>query len=179
MSDTLLFASSYTINERYTYLVTSYLAFSFFLFMYLQSLVYTDSHMHVIIRSKHTVLAPGMEVSTGPDSTINPNSGQEPQMFSIDDLEPTDNANIVYQPVTSHSTSPSGEQQTPMKRIVWYATLSSIVTIQIALTIMVVVRAWSPWVILLPISIPVVLGVFYLLRTKLLTPQEDFLRKIL
>ena len=179
MSDTLLFASSYTINERYAYLVTSYLAFSFFLFMYLQSLVYADSHMHLITRSKHTVLAPSVEISTGLDSNTNPNSGQDPQMFSIDDLEPIDSTNIVYQPVTSNTAHPTGEQQPPMKRIVWYATLSSIVTIQIALTIMVVIRAWTPWIILLPISIPVVLGVFYLLRTKLITSQEEFLRKIL
>lgn len=179
MSDTLLFASSYAINERYAYLVTTYLAFSFFLFMYLQSLVYADSHIHLISRSAHTVLAPSIEVSTGLDPSNNFNSSQEPQMFSIDDLEPVDGTNVVYQPVTSNSASQSVEEQTPMKRLVWYATLSSIVGIEIALTIMIVVRAWSISIILLPISIPLILGVFYLLRTKLNVFQDEFLRKIL
>lgn len=179
MSDTLLFASSYTIYERYSYLVTSYLAFSFFLFMYLQSLVYTDSHIHLISRSAHTVLAPSVEISTGLEPNTNSNSNQEPQMFSIDDLEPIDGTNIVYQPVTSNTGSRSMEEKTPRERLIWYATLASIAGIEIALTIMIVVRAWSPWIVLLPISIPFILGVFYLLRTKLNVFQDEFLRKIL
>ncbi len=179
MSDTLLFASFYTINERYAYLVTSYYAFSFFLFIYLQTLVYADSHIHLISRSAHTVLSPGVDVFTGLDANGVRSSGQEPQMFSIDDLEPGDSTDVVYQPVTSNKSSQPISEQPPMKRFVWYATLSSIVAIEIALTIMIVSRAWSPWIILLPISIPAILGIFFLLRTKLNVLQTEYLRKIL
>jgi len=178
MSDTLLFASFYTINDRYAYLVTSYYAFSFFLFMYLQSLVYADSHIHVIARSAHTVLSPGIDIVSAADSSPR-NIADEPQMFSIDDLEPSDSTDVVYQPVTSNRSGLPINQQPPMNRFVWYATLSSIVGIEIVLTIMVVIRAWSPWIVLLPISIPVILGVFYLLRTQLNDMQIEYLRKIL
>jgi hypothetical protein len=179
MSDTLLFASFYTVNENYTYLVTSYYAFSFFLFIYLQSLVYADSHIHLISRSAHTVLSPGVDIFTGLDANGTRSSGEDPQMFSIDDLEPGDSSDVVYQPVTSNKTSQPINTQPPMNRFVWYATLLSIVGIEIVLTIMIVVRAWSTWIILLPISIPVILGIFYLLRTKLNVLQTEFLRKIL
>ena len=179
MSDTLLFASFYTINERYTYLVTSYYAFSFFLYMYLQTLVYADSHIHLISRSAHTVLAPGVEVLTTLDTNNSPNPEQDPQMFSLDDLEPGDGTDVVYQPVTSNRASQPLSEQPPIKRFVWYATLSSIVGIEIVLTIMIIMRAWSAWIILLPISIPVILGVFYLLRNKLNVLQTESLRKIL
>jgi len=179
MSDTLLFASIYTKHESYAYLVTSYYAFSFFLFMYLQSLVYTDSNINVISRSAHTVLSPGVDVFHGLDTNGARSSEQEPQMFSIDDLEAGDSADVVYQPVTLNKSSQPIAEQPPMNRFVWYATLSSICGIEIVLTIMVVVRAWSVWVILLPISIPVILGIFYLLRTKLNVLQTEYLRKIL
>ncbi|CAF1140136.1 unnamed protein product [Rotaria magnacalcarata] len=179
MSDTLLFASFYTVNERYPYLVTTYYAFSFFLFMYLQSIVYSDENVHLISRSAHTVLTPGFDVFTGPDSNGSRSLGQDPQMFSIDDLEPADGTDVVYQPVTSNKTSQPIAEQTPMKRAVWYATLASIIGIEIVLTIMLVVRAWSLWIILVPVSIPALLGVFFLLRTKLSVLQTEKLRKIL
>jgi len=180
MSDTLLFASFY-LNERsnYVYLATSYYAFSFFLFIYLQSLVYADSHINLISRSAHTVLSPGVEIFSGLDPNGAQNAGQDPQMFTIDDLEPGDGTDVVYQPVTSNKTSQPLSAQTPMKRFVWYATLSSIVSIEIILTIMAVYRAKSPWAVLLPISIPVIIGIFSLLRTKLNVLQTEYLRKIL
>ncbi|CAF4616799.1 unnamed protein product, partial [Rotaria sp. Silwood2] len=157
MSDTLLFACFYTTNERYFYLVTSYYGFSFFLFIYLQSIVYADSHIHLISRSAHTVLTPGVDIFTGLDANGARSSGQDPQMFSIDDLEPSDGTDVVYQPVTSSKPSQASAEQTPMKRIVWYATLASIASIEVVLTIMLVMRAWSPWIIFVPISIPALL----------------------
>jgi len=179
MSDTLLFASFYTAKEHYIYLVTSYYAFSFFLFIYLQSLVYADSHIHLISRSAHTVLSPGVDIFTGLDTNGTRGSGEDPQMFSIDDLEQGEGTDVVYQPVTSNKSSQPISAQPPMNRFVWYATLSSIVGIEILLTIMIVVRASSLWIILLPIPIPVILGIFYLLRTKLNVLQTENLRKIL
>ncbi|CAF0762276.1 unnamed protein product [Rotaria sp. Silwood1] len=179
MSDTLLFASFYTAHERYFYLVTSYYGFSFFLFIYLQSIVYADSHIHLISRSAHTVLTPGVDIFTGLDANGARSSGQDPQMFSIDDLEPADGTDVVYQPVTSNKPSQSIAEQTPMKRVVWYATLGSIAGIEVVLTIMLVMRAWSPWIIFVPISIPALVGVFFLLRTKLNVLQIEHLRKIL
>jgi hypothetical protein len=179
MSDTLLFARFYTLDQPYIYLVTSYYAFSFFLFMYLQSLVYADSHIHLISRSAHTVLAPGVEVFTGLDPNARQSPGHDPQMFSIDDLEPGDSTDVVYQPVTSNKTSQPLSEQTPMKRFVWYATLSSIVCIEIVLTVMIVTQVRSLWIILPPISIPIIIGIFSLLRTKLNVLQIEKLRKIL
>jgi hypothetical protein len=179
MSDTLLFASFYTFNDRYIYLITSYYAFSFFLFIYLQSIVYADSHIHLISRSAHTVLTPGVDLYTGLDSNGSRSSGQEPQMFSIDDLEAGDGTDVVYQPVTSNKPSQPPAEQTPMKRIVWYATLASIFSIETVLTIMLIYRAWPAWIILVPISIPAILGIFFLLRTKLNIMQTENLRKIL
>ncbi|CAF3482460.1 unnamed protein product [Rotaria socialis] len=179
MSDTLLFASFYTVNESYSYLVTSYYAFSFFLFMYLQSIVYSDDNVHLISRSAHTVLTPGVNVFTGLDSNGSRSLGQDPQMFSIDDLEPAEGTDVVYQPVTSNKTSRPIAEQTPVKRAVWYATLASIIGIEIVLTIMLVVRAWTLWIILVPVSIPALLGIFFLLRTKLSILQTEQLRKIL
>lgn len=179
MSDTLLFASFYAVNERYTYLVSSYYAFSFFLFIYLQSLVYADSNIHLISRSAHTVLTPGVDIFTGLDANGARSAGQDPQMFSIDDLEPADGTDIVYQPVTSNKPSQPISEQPPMKRIIWYATLGAIFGIEIVLTIMLVVRAWTPWIIFVPLSIPALLGVFFLLRTKLNIIQTENLRRIL
>jgi hypothetical protein len=180
MSDTLLFAYFYKINENFTYyLVTSYYAFSFFLFMYLQSLVYSDSHIHLISRSAHTVMSPGVDIFTGLDANGARSTEQEPQMFSIDDLESGDGTDVVYQPVISNKPSQPINEQPPMKRIVWYATLATIVSIEIAVTAMVVLRASSPWIVLLIISIPVILGIFYLLRTKLNVLHTEYLRKIL
>jgi hypothetical protein len=179
MSDTLLFAWSYTVNANYLYLVTYYYAFSFTLFVYLQSIVYADSHIHLISRSAHTVLTPGVDIYTGLDANGARSSGQEPQMFSIDDLETGDGTDVVYQPVTSTKPSQPPVEQTPMKRFVWYATLASIVGIEIVLTIMLVVRAWSPWIVFVPLSIPVILGIFFLLRTRLNVIQTENLRKIL
>ncbi|CAF0717318.1 unnamed protein product [Adineta steineri] len=179
MSDTLLFASSYIFNENYFYLVTYYYAFSFFLFIYLQSIVYADSHIYLISRSAHTVLTPGVNLYTGLDATGARSSGQEPQMFSIDDLEPGDGTDVVYQPVTLNKPNEPIVEQTPMKRFVWYATLASIIGIEIVLTIMLILGAWSRWIVLVPISIPILLGIFFLLRTKLNVIQTENLRKIL
>jgi hypothetical protein len=180
LSDTLLFASFYTVNARFVYLVTSYYGFSFFLFIYLQSIVYADAHIHLISRSAHTVLTPGVDIYTGLDANGTRASGQEPQMFSIDDLETPDGIDVVYQPVTADKSSSSMPvEQTPMKQFVRYATLASIFSIETILTIMLIYRAWSPWIIFVPISIPVVLGLFYLLRMKLNILQIENLRKVL
>ena len=179
MSDTLLFASFYTVNERFAYLIASYYAFSFFLFTYLQSVVYSDAHIHLISRSAHTVLTPGVDIYTGMDATGTRSSGDEPQMFSIDDLESPDGTDVVYQPVTSNKPSQSPMDQSPTKRIVWYATLASIFGIETALTIMLAYRTSTLWIIFVPLSIPVVLGFFYLLRMKLNIIQTEGLRKLL
>ena len=180
MSDTLLFAYFYAIHGPYTYLVTSYYAFSFFLFIYLQIIVYTDSNAGLIVRSEHTVLAPGFDVLAGIDSNNAHSTGQEPTMFSIDEVEPTpDVADVIYQPVTSNKSYQLNAEQPLMKRTVWYLTLASIASIEIILTIMLVNRTWTPWIILVPISIPGIFGIFFLLRTRLSNLQTEYLRKFL
>ena len=179
MSDTLLFAYFYTINERYFYLVTTYYSITYFLFIYIQSLVYADAHINLIYRSAHTVLARGVDVFSGIESSGGRSSGQDPQMFSIDDPEQADGTDVIYQPVTSNKQSQALSDQPPIKRFVWYATLASIVGIEIVLTIMIVLRAWTPWIILVPVSIPAILGIFYLLRVRLSDVQSESLRKIL
>jgi hypothetical protein len=179
MSDTLLFANFYTINERYLYLITTYYSLSFFLYIYIQSLIYADAHINLIYRSAHTVLAPGVDIFSGLESGAGRSPGQDPQMFSIDDLEQAEGTDVVYQPVTLNKPSQALNDQPPIKRVVWYATLASIVGIEIVLTIMISVRAWSPWIILVPVSIPAILGVFYLLRVRLNVLETESLRKIL
>ena len=179
LSSALLFSSFYTFKEDFIYLVTSYYAFSFFLFIYLQSVVYIDSNIHLISRSAHTVLTPGVDIFTGLDVNGARATGQDPQMFSIDDLETPDATDVVYQPVTANKSNQSAIDQSPMKRITWYGTLAAIFAIEAVLTIMLILRAWSPWIIFVPISIPSVLGLFFLLRTKLDDLQTETLRKIL
>ena len=179
MNGTLCFAHFYTINAGSPYLIASYYAFSFFLYIYLQSVVYTDANIHLISRSAHTVLTPGVDVFTGLDAGGTRASGEDPQMFSIDDLESPDGTDVVYQPVTSDKPSQSPVDQSPMKRIVWYATLGSIFGIETVLTIMLVYRAWKPWIIFVPLSIPAVLGLFLLLRMRLSIIQTESLRKLL
>ncbi|CAF0777207.1 unnamed protein product [Adineta ricciae] len=179
MSDTLFFASIYVSNENYFHLVLYYYAFSFFFYIYLQSIIHADSNIFIISRSAHTVLTPGVNLYTGLDATGVRSAGQEPQMFSIDDLETGDGTDVVYQPVTSTKPAVPTVEQTRMNQIVWYATLASIIAIEITLTIMLIVRAWSEWIILVPVSIPVVLGIFFLLRTRLSDFQKENLRKVL
>ena len=179
MSDTLLFASFYTVNESFTYLVTSYYTFSFFLFVYVQSLVYADGHVHLISRSAHTVLTPGFDISSGLDTNGSRSSGQEPHLFSSDDLENGEGTDVVYQPVTFDKSSQPVVEQTPMKQFVWYATLAAIFSIETVLTIMLIYRAWSPWIIFVPLSIPAVLSIFFFLRTRLNVLQMESLRRIL
>jgi hypothetical protein len=179
MSETLFFAYTYTTKDRFVYLVTSYYAFSFFLFIYLQSLVYSDAHIHLISRSAHTILTPGVDIFTGLDANGARGSGQDPQMFSIDDIETPEGTDIVYQPVTAEKMSRSVIPEPPMKRIIWYATLAGIFAIETILTMMLIYRAWSAWIILVPLSIPAVLGVFFFLRIRLNVLQIESLRKVL
>jgi hypothetical protein len=81
--------------------------------------------------------------------------------------------------VTSGKSSQSPEDQTPTNRIIRFATLASIFSIETALTIMLVYRTRTAWIIFVPLSIPAVLGVFFLLRMKLNIIQAEGLRKLL
>lgn len=179
MSSALFFASYYTFWESYTYLIGSYYAFSLFLFIYLQSIAYTDDNIHVISRSSHTVLTAGVDIYTGLDANGLQTSGQDPQMFSIDDLENPDATDVVYQPVTSNKSGQSPADQNPMKNYIRYGTLASIFAIETALTIMLIFRVRTPFIIFVPISIAAVLALFYFLRVKLRDIQTELLRRIL
>ena len=175
LSNALLFASYYTYAPTFTYLVATYYALSFFLFLYLQSVMFNDENNHVISRSAHTVVIPGVDVYTGIDGNGTASSGQEPTMFSIDDLEASDGTDVVYQPMTSNKSNESE----PMKGFIRNATLVSIFVIQVISTMMLIYRAWTAWIIFVPLSIPAIIGLFYFLRTTLNDIQIENLKRIL
>lgn len=175
LSNALLFASFYSFAPRFIYLVATYYSVSFFLFLYLQSVVYSDGHIHIISRSAHTVLTPGVDVFTGLDNNGTGGSNSEPQMFSIDDLESPDGTDVVYQPMTSNKSN----ENEPIQGFIRNATFASIFVIEMILTMMLIYRAWTPWIIFVPLSIPAIICLFYFLRTKLNDIQKETLRKIL
>jgi hypothetical protein len=100
-------------------------------------------------------------------------------MFSADDIESMNGSDIIYQSVTTNKPSNQTMEQTPMKRCVWYAKLGWIFSMGIISTFMLFYHIRSLWIIFVPISVPVILGSFFLLRTKLSVLQTESLRKIL
>jgi hypothetical protein len=167
------------MKQSYIYLIFTYYSLTFSLFIYLQRMFYKDAHIHLISRSAHTIHTAGVDVFTGLDADGARSSGQEPQMFAIDDSELMNGIDIVYEPVTTNKSSKFTIEQTPLERFVWYTSLGFIFTLEILCTIILIYRAWSAWIICIPLSIPVILGIFFLLRTKLSVLQTEILRKIL
>jgi predicted RND superfamily exporter protein len=100
-------------------------------------------------------------------------------MFSIDEIESIDDSDIIYQAVTTNKSPDPTTEQISMKRFLWYTTVGCMFFIEALVTIILIYRVRSPWIMIVPISIPVVLGIFFLLRTKLSALQIECLRKIL
>jgi len=160
-------------------LISIYYSLIFCLFISLQTIIYKDAHIHIISRSEHTVFTPGVDIFTGLDDKGIQNTGEDPQMFSVDDIESMHGSDVIYQSVTTNIPSNQTMEQTPMKRCVWYATLGWIFSFGIISTMMLFYHIRSLWIIFVPISVPVILGSFFLLRTKLSVLQTESLRKIL
>ena len=171
MSDILLFLDISKNHLPSINLISIYYSFSFYLFIYVQSIVYADAHIHIISRSEHTVLTPGVDIFTGLDTNI--------ELVSIGDGEPMDEDDIVYQSVIPNKSSLKTTEKIQMKRFVWYAILGWIFCIETICTVILIYHVRSPWIIFVPISIPFILGIFFLLRTKLSILQTETLRRIL
>jgi hypothetical protein len=179
MSDLLLFLGFPINRTPPIYLISIYYSFSFFLYICFQNLVYSDAHIHLISRSEHTVLTPGVDIFTGLDVDGKKSSGNDPQMFAVEDLEPMNVLDVIYQPLTTNKSSQLTPDQTPAQLFVWYAISTCIFCIETFITIMLIYRIGSPWIIFVPLSILLILGIFYLLRTRLGTLETETLRKIL
>jgi len=100
-------------------------------------------------------------------------------MFSVDELESMDGSDVIYQAVTTNKSPNPIPKQTPIQKFLWYTTLGCAFCIEILVTIILIYRVRSLWIIIVPISIPIILGIFFLLRTKLGVLQTEYLRKIL
>jgi hypothetical protein len=100
-------------------------------------------------------------------------------MFSVDELESMDGSDIIYQAVTTNKSPNPIPEKTPIHKFVWYATLGCLFCIEIIITILLIYRVRSLWIIIVPISIPIIFSIFFLLRTKLGVLQTEYLRKIL
>ncbi|CAF3451414.1 unnamed protein product [Rotaria socialis] len=173
MSDCFLFLTMKINHCQIIQYISLYYSFSFVLFICIQSTIYTDENIHLISRSSHTVLTPGIDMFTGLDISRVDSIGQDPQMFAIDDLELVDGSSIIYQPITTNKSSTQKKKQTRQK-CVWYAQLGFIILMEVAVTVILIDYVWSSWIIFIPISIPVIF-VFLLLRTKLrLFPTKNF-----
>jgi len=127
----------------------------------------------------HTVLTPGVDMFTGLDTNGIRSIGQDPQMFSSEDIESIEGSDIIYQAVTTNKPSKLTTEDTPMKKILWYLTLGCIFCIETIATIILIYHVRSPWIIIVPISIPIILGIFFLLRTRLSVSQKENLKQIL
>ncbi len=178
-SDLLFFSIFFLNRAPIIHLIAIYYSFSFLLFIYLQSQVYSDEHIHLISRSAHTVLTPGVDIFTGLDINGTRSTGEDPQMFSNDDVQSMDGSDIIYQAVTTNKSPKSPNEKTPLEKFLWYGTLACIFCIEAIVTIVLVYRVGSPWIIFVPLSIPIILGIFFLLRTKLGVLYLETLRKML
>jgi hypothetical protein len=131
---------------------------------------YLDAHIYTISRIKHTTRKPDDDTSTKLDTT---RTSAKVSLQKSESLDADDD--IIYQPVTTTESSiPKDEEP------VWYAIgFGAILCIDIVFTILFIYRAWTPWIISIPISIPVILYALFLLRTKLGASKIESLRKIL
>ncbi|CAF0781715.1 unnamed protein product [Rotaria sordida] len=179
MSDGFLFSITLANHSQLLKLIAVYYSFSLFLFIFLQTVIHNDEHIHLISRSTHAVLTPGVDIFTGLDINGVRSIEQDPQMFSIEDFELTNGMDIVYIPVTTNKSSIQTDEQTSMKKCVWHAKLGCIFVIEIIVTIILFGYIWSLWIIFVPISILVILGIFFLLRTRLSDLQTNHLKNIL
>lgn len=179
MSDLFLFYNFFISHAPVIHLISIYYSLSFLLYIILQKLVYSDAHIHLISRSTHTILTPGVDVFTGLDKNGARSSGQEPQMFSLEDLESLDGSDILYQAVTTSKTTKVTNERTPLQKLIFYTILGLIFFTEILVTIMLVYRVRSIRIIIVPISIFIIIGIFFLLRTRLSNFQSEFLRKVL
>jgi hypothetical protein len=105
-------------------------------------------------------------------------NGEDPQIFSADDLESMNGIDVVYQPVTTNKSSQQDEIPL-VQRIVWYAIAACIFSIEAFMMIVLTYRIGSPWIIFVPLSMLLILGVFHLIRTRLDTLKSEALRKVL
>jgi hypothetical protein len=124
---------------------------------------YIDEPIYIISRTKHTYRKPDDNSSTNKTQS----SEQKVPFKRPVSLSTSDS-------VGTNESSISEEKQS-----VWYLVFGSILCIVIIFTILFLYRAWTSWIICIPISIPVILYILFLLRTKLDASKIKHLTKIL
>ena len=179
MSDVLLFVSLPNARTTSIQLISIYYSLSFVLFVLLQNFVYYDEHIHLISRSAHTLLTPGVDLYTGIDVINSNKNAQESHTLPSYDVDQIDDEDIIYQKVTETKPLPTVAGQTLMQKFLWYAILACIFCIEAVATLILIYRVGSGWVIFVPLSIVFILGIFHVLRTKLPDSFSETLRKIL
>lgn len=175
LSDFFLFISLPENRSSIIPHISLYFSFSFLLYICYQHLIHHDAHIHLISRSAHTVLTPGVDMFTGLDVDGKRSSGDDPQMFSIEDGEPMDEEDVVYQAVTIRNPPKPRTTQTCLL----YGLAGMIFSLECLITMILIYRIASPWIIFAPLSIVLVLVIFYFIRTCLNPQQTEILRKIL
>ena len=130
-------------------------------------------------RSAHTILTSGIDIFTGLDANGAKSTEQAPQMFSLEDMDSIDELDTMYKSATNNKSSVEAKERTPMQKIVWYATIGWIFCNETITTIVLVYHIGSLWIIFVPISILVILGIFFLLRTRLDVLQTENVKSIL
>lgn len=175
LSDSIFFYSLPNNPTSNLYLITSYYSFSFLLHICFQYLIHNDAHIHSISRSTHTVLTPGVDIFTGLDANGKRSSGADPQMFSVEDADQMDDEDVIYQTVTTNKSS----EPSTRRKCLWYAPAGLIFALETLMTIVLIYRVASLWILFVPLSIVFILTIFYLIRTHFTPRQMEFLRQIL
>lgn len=178
-SDGFLFFTLFMNQGQIIKLIAIYYSCSFNLFIWSQRLVLSDDHIHLISRSGHTVLTPGVDAFTGLDVNRSHDAGEDPQMFFMEDNEILDGIKAVYRPVTTNKEPKGKMPQTKLENIIWYIKIGLILCTEVALIIALVGYVWSLWIIMIPLTIFVILGIFFILRTRLNSSYLEILKAIL
>ena len=112
---------------------------------------------------------------TGLDVDGKRSSGDDPQMFSNGDLENMEEEDVVYQAVTIDKPS----KPPVMKNYFLYGLSGLIFFLECVMTVILIYRIASPWAMVVPLSIFIVLVIFFFIRTRLNAEQTEILRKFL
>lgn len=119
-----------------------------------------------------------MDIFAGLDASGKRGSGTDPQMFSVDDGEPMDDEDVIYQTMTTDKQRET-TRTTPGQICLWYGLSGLIFILETLMTIALIYRIASLWVLFIPLSIVFLLTIFYLIRTHFTVRQMEFLRQIL
>ncbi|CAF1020699.1 unnamed protein product [Adineta steineri] len=179
LSDIFLFYYIVITTNSLIHSISIYYCCSFDLYILLQSIVYVDADIHIISRSDHTVLTPGIDILHDLESGETRNVEKDSEMYHNDDVESIDGSDIIYQKVTTNKSPIPATRRAPMNTFSWYASVGWIIFVEILLTLSLINHVRSLWVIIIPLAFPVILGIFFLIRTKLNVLSLETLRKIL